>query len=253
MKKYNVQLRGFEMIKKFLVFFVFLVQISVVSAQEPIKAGISFDFNQEKNSENEKIKADFEKVEKHFIELNYTINEKPLEMIGSNEVILKKKKSPINFIYSNLNVAPENYEISFSTGKTEMNSNSKDKIEVLLKKYPNSDDVLFAWAIELKNEGNLDQALEIANKLEEKNPDYALGHFLRGDILRKMEKYKEAVNEYIYTAQLNPYCADAYYNIAKILELLDSPELALDYYKTAYMINPEDKEIRDIIMDNYID
>ena len=68
-----------------------------------------------------------------------------------------------------------------------------------------------------------------------------------------MEKYKEAVDEYLYTTQINPYCADAYFNIAKILELLDDRELALDYYKTAYQVNPNDTEIRDIILERYIE
>ena len=123
----------------------------------------------------------------------------------------------------------------------------------MLNKNPNNVELLYAYAIQLKNEKQFEDALSIVNKALEFNPDFALAHFLKGDILRNMEKYKEAVDEYLYTTQINPYCADAYFNIAKILELLDDRELALDYYKTAYQVNPNDTEIRDIILERYIE
>ena len=119
----------------------------------------------------------------------------------------------------------------------------------IYQKNPNNIEVIFACAIQLKNDNNLDLALSFANEAIEIDPDNALSHFLKGDILRKKEMFKEAADEYIYTTQINPYCADAYYNIAKILELLDDRELALDYYKTAYQVNPQDEELKNILMD----
>lgn len=220
------------------------------SFADTMKGGVSYDYD---NSINvEEIQNKLPKIEKDFIDLNYSIDFKPLNMLSEDEMVIKKKPvSPI--IKNGSKYLPDNYEISLSTGKAQGNYKTSKNLEIMLNKNPNNVELLYAYAIQLKNEKQFEDALSIVNKALEFNPDFALAHFLKGDILRNMEKYKEAVDEYLYTTQINPYCADAYFNIAKILELLDDRELALDYYKTAYQVNPNDTEIRDIILEHYIE
>lgn len=229
--------------------FIFFSLIHSSYAQT-MNGGVSFDYRNFETKEIKKIQKSLPSLEKDFIDLNYSIEYKPLNLLGTDDFV--KKFQPKNSIKFQENTAPSNYEISLSTGKATGNNNPSEQLYSLLKKNPNNKDLLFAYSIQLKNEKQLASALEIADRALKIDPEYALAHFLRGDILRNMGKYKEAVEEYIYTTQINPYCADAYYNIAKILEILNDKELALDYYKTAYQINPNDLEIRDIILNNYV-
>lgn len=240
--------------KKILIlFFLNCFMVSASYAEEKFNGGISFDFEKQKNPQAEKIQKSLPSLEKDFVDLNYSIEFKPLNIIGVDEMKIKKQLKKNTFYSPNSKYAPDAYEISLSTGKAAGKINEAEKLETLLRRNPNDRELLFAYAIQLKNENKLDSALKIANQAVEIDPEFALGHFLKGDILRTMERFKEAAEEYIYTTQINPYCADAYYNIAKILELLDDKELALDYYKTAYQINPNDIEIRDIILKRYIE
>lgn len=240
--------------KLFIVLLAFCALELSACAQDKFSGGVSYDYQFSENIEAKNLKEKLPELKNDFIDLNYSIQFKPLNLLSIDEVVQKKKEhrlkvSPIN----PMGYTPDNYEISLATGKVKGNVNNAGSLELLLKKNPDDRELLFAYAIQLKNEKNLEQALFIVNKTLESDPNFALGHFLKGDILRTMERYKEAVEEYLYTAQINPYCADAYYNVAKILELLDNKELALDYYKTAYRANPNDLEIRDIILKHYIE
>ncbi len=220
------------------------------SFADTMKGGVSYDYD---NSINVvEIQNQLPKIEKDFVDLNYSINFKPLNMLSEDEMVIKKTPASPK-IKGGSSYIPDNYEISLSTGKKKGNYDTSSNLEIMLKQNPNNRELLYAYAIQLKNEQQFERALSAVNKALENDPDFALAHFLKGDILRNMEKFKEAVDEYLYTTQINPYCADAYFNIAKILELLDDRELALDYYKTAYQANPNDTEIRDIILERYIE
>ena len=244
------------MYKKLIAFLfvVFLAQNTPSFAADKFSGGVSYDFEFNENIEAKNLKEKLPEIRNDFIDLNYSIQFKPLDLLSIDEVAYKKTKTKMKVAPQNpLGFVPDNYEISLSTGKVKGGLKEANNLEFLLKKHPDDRDLLFAYAIQLKKENELDKALFIANKALDIDPNFVLGHFLKGDILRTMERYKEAVEEYLYTAQINPYCADAYYNVAKILELLDNRELALDYYKTAYRANPNDLEIRDIILKHYIE
>ncbi len=238
------------MLKKLLTFCLIFYALPAF-AGDTVRGGISLDFNNQ-NPETEKIQKSLPLMEKGFIDLNYSVNFKPLALLGADEVKISKSIYHPH-IETPMQYTPDSYEVSLSTGRAEGQIDSSRKLEMMLKRNPDNKELLFAYAIQLKNEKEYGRALEIVNKAISQDPDYALSHFLKGDILRNMGEYKEAVGEYLYTTQINPYCADAYYNVAKILELLDDRELALDYYKTAYQANPNDNEIRDIILQHYID
>lgn len=239
--------------QKKIILSLILFSVCNISNAEVLNGQAVFNYDKNMDFKLENIQKTLPELNKKFIEVEYSIFSKPLDMISKEEYKVKKNTNKPIFYAPDSSIIPNNYEISFSTGKKKTNKDDGETIKLLVQKYPQNKDILFAYAIQLKNEAKIDKALDIVNKIIEEEPNHALAHFLKGDVLRQKEDFKEAVNEYIYTTQLNPYCADAYYNIAKILELLDNPDIALDYYKMAYQINPNDEEIKDIIMNNYID
>ncbi len=240
------------MFKKVLLLLVFLIPLSAFG--QTINAGISVDVNKSDNQDVQNFVQKLPKIEKDFVDLNYSIELKNIDILSDDDFVLDVGANvPNKVLRTNYVSAPLEYEVSLGVGSVEGKDNSMNTIEYLIQKDPNNRELLFAYSIQLKKENKLTEALQAAQKAVDIDPDYALGHFLKGDILRQMAKFKEAVDEYLYTTQINPYCADAYYNIAKILEILDDRDLAFDYYKMAYQANPNDKELMNIIMDNYIE
>lgn len=238
------------MFRKIALLFMVLFASNACFA-DVLKGGTTYNYNIENDTKFKKIEKPLSALEKKFVEVDYLIYPSQLDMLNQDDIKTSKTSNP--FYSPNTPDVPKSYEISFSTGHIKANREKIETLKLLVQQYPNNKDVLFAYAIQLKNENNLEKALIIVNKIIDDEPNHVLAHFLKGDILRQKNMFQDAVNEYIHTAQLNPYCADAYYNIARIFEILDVPDVALDYYKMAYKINPNDAEIRNIIMENYKD
>jgi tetratricopeptide (TPR) repeat protein len=59
--------------------------------------------------------------------------------------------------------------------------------------------------------GNMDKALEDANKMIEMAPSDAEGYIIRAGIYRRNEKYPEALADASKAIELNPKSVDAYY------------------------------------------
>lgn len=220
--------------------------IQSASAFNTFEAGISIDNNQTLEKKAPKIPT----VENGFYDLYYSINFKPLDMLSSEEAIIRKAKSSIliNPLNALIN-APSEYTINTSTGKAkEMAISANDSLMLQLQKHPDNEELLLAYAHRLKTSKDYKKALTIVDAILDRNPDFALAHFLKGDILRYQNRLKKSVDEYLWAVELNPYLSDAYYNIAKILEILNDKKLAIDYYKMAYKVNPNDGEVKNIIL-----
>ncbi len=215
-----------------------------------INAGISVDYIKDVN-ENVIYKSpvnfiDIPKMD--YSDIGYFIKFKPLNMLSSGELVLKRYTEKKNFILNQNASIPSVYNISFKNGgEVEFAKNSAG-IEDLVKKNPNRPEYLYAYAIKLRDEKKYDAAILHIDKALGFDEEYALGHFLKGDILRAMGKFKEAAREYLTTVSINPYCTDAYFNIAKMLEAFGKDELALNYYEMAYSVSPNDLEIRNQIL-----
>lgn len=167
-------------------------------------------------------------------------------MLSESEMFYAAKKSAPKRISSSVKKAPQMYNISLVNNTVA--EVAQRSWESLFEENQNRADFLYGYAMYLKSTKeyrrallNLDRALKI-------DPNYALGYFLKGDIYRELGNYKEAVLAYVATVKINPHCTDAYFNIAKMFEEYDQIELALDYYRFAYMTNPKDIEIRDSII-----
>jgi len=183
----------------------------------------------------------------NYFDLGYFVKYKPLNMLSSGEIALIKPGVRKNF-HTNYGAAPSVYNISFENGGELNFQNETCTIEELVRRNPKKAEYLYAYAVKLKNEGSFDASLNQIDKALDIDYNYALGHFLKGDVLREAGRFKEASREYFITLQINPYCTDAYFNIAKMLEINGNIDLALNYYEMAYSVSPNDLEIRNQIL-----
>ena len=106
------------------------------SFADTMKGGVSYDYD---NSINvEEIQNKLPKIEKDFIDLNYSINFKPLNMLSEDEMVIKKTPASPK-IKGGSSYIPDNYEISLSTGKAQGNYKAAEKAYLSIKdNYPQS-------------------------------------------------------------------------------------------------------------------
>ena len=67
-------------------------------------------------------------------------------------------------------------------------------------------------------------------------------HFYIGEIYYRQSKFEESQGEFEKEIKLNPYYADARYNLGLIHEYLDKPKSALEEYRNAVYLDPTFKE-----------
>lgn len=233
-----------------MMFFCIVFNVCEAGAFPVINAGVSVEYIKDVD-ENSIYKSpinfvDIPKI--NYSDLGYFFRFKPLNMLSSGELVLKKYTEKKNFALNQTVSIPSVYNISFAKGgEADFQSNTPN-IEELIKKHPNRPEYIYAYAIKLRDEKKYDAAIFQIDRALNLDNEYALGHFLKGDILRMMGKFKEASKEYLITIGINPYCTDAYFNIAKMLEVFGKNELALNYYEMAYAVSPNDLEIRNQIL-----
>ncbi len=234
--------------KSLILLLVFaIMNIQCAFAVQKMSAGISYDYIEDIN-ESVIYKAPFDFIglpDMEYADLGYFLKFKPVNMLSNAEIYFQKKNRKNKTLGQNL--APSVYNISFADGEIDFDDNSLG-IEELIKRHPDRIEYIYAYAIKLKKEERYNEAISQIDKALEFDNNYALGHFLKGDILRILGDFKEAAREYIATLQINPYCTDAYFNIAKMLEVCGRDDLAISYYQMAYVVNPNDIEIRNSIL-----
>ncbi|MBN1495683.1 MAG: tetratricopeptide repeat protein [Spirochaetes bacterium] len=86
---------------------------------------------------------------------------------------------------------------------------------------------------EYLRKGRYDLALTDANSAIELNAKYAAAHFLRGNALYRMLKFRSAVKSYLRAIQLDPSRAEFYYNCGQANYRLDRPDDAAAMYEKA--------------------
>ncbi len=227
-----------------------LAESHMAQAFNGISAGISYDYVKDVN-ENVIYAApfdmtDFPKI--NYVDIGYFIGFKPVNMLSTSDIIDFKRNTSVNIRTNRPLQTPSTYNISFENGGEVQFQANAATLEELVKKNPGKPEYIYALACKLKNEGDYTRALLEVDKALKLNYNYALGHFLKADILRKTGNFKEAAKEYSKTLEINPYCTDAYFNIAKMLEVSGNIDLAINYYEMAYNINPNDLEIRNQIL-----
>lgn len=232
-----------DLIKKNHLFVILLLAaisygINCAYCDEKINAGVVYEFyldigNQipEQNTINVKKLPEIKNEE---INIAYFKDFRPLNMLSARNAYTVKKPS---HKIANYEQIPEQYNLSL-----------EQKNIIAAAKITPTFDELFSKALNYKNKEKYKDALETVNIALKENPLSVEGHFLKADILRLTRNFKESVFEYTLAINIDPYCTDAYFNIAKILENTDKKELALEYYRYAYTTKPDDYEIRNIIL-----
>ncbi len=187
------------------------------------------------------------------IPANKPIDTKKLPEINTQEVNLAYYKGfrPLNLL-SAKNVytisAPKDKKLKYEKIPKEYSiSLNPQKIAAAAKITPTYEEYL-ALAVNFKGKEKYNDALTNIDGAIEKNPLSMEAHFLKADILRCLNRYKDSIIEYMLAINIDPKCTDAYFNIAKIFESSGNDELALEYYRYAYSTKPDDYEIRNIIL-----
>jgi len=74
----------------------------------------------------------------------------------------------------------------------------------------NSSEAMLNRAIELYRQGELDQALKLANEAIQKEPRDPTGYFVRATVFESRQQYDSAMADYEHVARMNPDLALAY-------------------------------------------
>lgn len=218
-------------------------------AVQKINAGISVDYVKDVNQSliyaSPKTVSEVPKI--NYSDLGYFVKFKPLNMLSSSQIPSKAEMARKTVIMNAAVSAPSVYNISINKGSLSY-ARTPENLEELIMQNPNKPEYLYAYAVKLTGEKRYSDAIAQIDRALKLNNNYAPGHFLKGDVLRTLGDYKNAAREYYETIRINPYCTDAYFNIAKMLEGIGNIELAISYYEMAYMVNPNDFEIRNQIL-----
>lgn len=89
---------------------------------------------------------------------------------------------------------------------------------------------------------NLDQALAVSQKALDLDPELAEAHSSRGLALVQLKDYQAAEEQFEIAIQLDPQLFVAYYEYARACRMQGKPEKALELFKKATEVRPEDFE-----------
>lgn len=221
------------------IFAAFLTsQAQIAFCDEKINAGIVYEFYLDVGNQIPTAKTiDTKKlpeINTQEVNLAYYKGFRPLNLLSSKNIYTISTPKDKKLKYEKI---PKEYSISLNPQKIA----SAAKITPTYEEY-------LALAVNFKGKEKYNDALTNINSAIEKNPLSMEAHFMKADILRCLNRYKDSIVEYMLAINIDPNCTDAYFNIAKIFESSGNDELALEYYRYAYSTKPDDYEIRNIIL-----
>ncbi len=221
------------------IFAAFLTsQAQIAFCDEKINAGVVYEFYLDVGNQIPTAKTiDTKKlpeINTQEVNLAYYKGFRPLNLLSSKNIYTISTPKDKKLKYEKI---PKEYSISLNP----------QKIAAAAKITPTYEEYL-ALAVNFKGKEKYNDALANINSAIEKNPLSMEAHFMKADILRCLNRYKDSIVEYILAINIDPNCTDAYFNIAKIFESSGNDELALEYYRYAYSTKPDDYEIRNIIL-----
>jgi protein O-GlcNAc transferase len=88
--------------------------------------------------------------------------------------------------------------------------------------------------------GELDEAIQLYGALIERRPDFAEGHYKRGNAYNRLGRWSAALTDYDRAVVLDPAYANAFCNRGTVLERLERWGEALASYDRALALNPSD-------------
>ena len=93
-----------------------------------------------------------------------------------------------------------------------------------------------------RSEENLDKALAVSQQALDLDPDLAEAHSSRGWALVQLRQYDAAEKHFDIAIQLDPQLFEAYYEYARACRMQGKAEKALELFKKATELRPEDYE-----------
>ena len=100
-------------------------------------------------------------------------------------------------------------------------------------------DVLNSYGTSLQELGRLEEAVETFQRAAELNPDCAQAYYNKGNALGKMGKLSQSLSSYQKSIEIDPSYARAYYNAGGVLQQLGKPGEALQNYEKAIELKPD--------------
>ena len=93
--------------------------------------------------------------------------------------------------------------------------------------------------VELKNRGQIPEAIEQYQQALQIKPDFAEAHYNLGNILLDLGQVPEAIRHYEQALQSNPVYPEAHYNLGVALERVGRIQEAIGHYQQALLIKPD--------------
>ncbi len=118
----------------------------------------------------------------------------------------------------------------------------EEKYQNILSEYPDRIELAYKYAQYLYSNKKYNDAIVVLKEIVEKDNSFILASYTLGNVYFDMGDYKNAVHANLAVIKKNPYCADAYFNIASALEKMHKYNLAIDYYQKCLSLNDKDEQ-----------
>lgn len=174
-------------------------------------------------------------IEKRRIPNTYNLSLKGTDSLSENNIAFH------NNSMNNDIVNLENLE------KTQGFEKTNEKYKNLITKNPDRIELLYKYAQFLYSNNKYDDATAELNNIIEKDKSFVLASYTLGNIYFDKGDYKNAIKANLMVIKHNPYCADAYFNIASALEKMRKFSLAIDYYQKCLSLNAGDSQAQNAI------
>ena len=241
------------------LFTFFLLGTKVFALSMNASVSANYDISFEKIIKNKvlqliKISKIFEMNDDVFYRNKYT----PLYLLSAKDIYtvepkikqkVEKREIPDTYNLSFNNTTTNTNTIVFSPENTlpaEFEEVKNTDLE-LINKYPDRIELQYKYALYLYSKNLYEDAIDILVKIKQKDSNFVLASYTLGNIYFDMGEYKKSIKANMDVIKKNPYCADAYFNIASALEKLHKINLALDFYNKCLSINSNDEQAQNAI------
>lgn len=123
----------------------------------------------------------------------------------------------------------------------------QEKYRNVLEKYPDRIELAYKYSQYLYLNKKYDEAITVLNEIVEKDDSFLLASYMLANIYFDKGNYKDAIHANLAVIKKNPYCADAYFNIASALEKMHKYNLAIDYYQKCLSLNAKDEQAQNAL------
>ncbi len=122
------------------------------------------------------------------------------------------------------------FEIGFSLNQEFFYPEAKNLLKNFHPKFPNNENILFELAYAHDKLSEVEEGIDIYNKLLDINPYLENAWYNLGILYNKLEKYAQAIEAYNITIAISPDLSEAYYNKANSLAQIGEFKEAINCY-----------------------